>query len=576
MPVPQPKGAATQRDAGGSPKTKRLPGTLDKPINTDPGDWQNLGISSNEGTASIGLDAGRDGVEAIGAPESASAIDDDQEIKRLAGLSPIAYDREREAIAQQLRCRLTTLDKAVAARQGVNNEKQAVELCADIEPCAEPVDVAALLTAVRNTIRRFIVCEPHTATAATLWIAFTWVIDHVEVAPLAVITAPEKGCGKTQLLEVIGRLSRRALFASNISLAATFRVIEAKAPTLLIDEADSFFRENEQLRGIINSGHTRTSAYVIRSVGDEFEPRRFSTWGAKAIAGIGRLPETVMSRAIVLNLRRKTKDETVQRLRHANPSVFETLARMLARFGVDNAATISRSRPDLPEALGDRQQDNWEPLLAIADIAGGGWPRQARCAALMLSGAKEDEQSIGEQLLRAIRDAFEKDGVSKLSREELLRRLISDEEGPWATLIKGQPITAAELKKKLGTYGIHAKKVRLNAHATGPGFERSQFAEPWSRYLDGGETSSGPLPENPNSGTMLEIQAVGCSRPVPDATQDRNTGTAACSDVPFLAVDEDGIGTPNALKSEQCSAVPVERPPSGRDMPESEDVEIEL
>ena len=97
------------------------------------------------------------------------------------------------------------------------------------------------MTEVRATIVRFVVCEPETSIAATLWIAFTWVIDHVQVAPLAIITAPEKRCGKTQLLELIGRLSKRALFAANISSAATFRVIEAKAPTLLIDEANSFF-----------------------------------------------------------------------------------------------------------------------------------------------------------------------------------------------------------------------------------------------------------------------------------------------------------------------------------------------
>jgi putative DNA primase/helicase len=190
------------------------------------------------------------------------------EIDRLASLDPIAYDGEREAAAERLSCRVSTLDKLVSAKRSERAESEAVELCADTEPCAEPVNVVELLDTVRAVIRRFIVCEPETATAATLWIAFTWIIGDVHVAPLAIITAPEKGCGKTQLLVVIGRLSRRALFASNISPAATFRVIEAKSPTLLIDEADAFFRENEELRGVINSGHTRTSAYVIRTVGD--------------------------------------------------------------------------------------------------------------------------------------------------------------------------------------------------------------------------------------------------------------------------------------------------------------------
>lgn len=194
-------------------------------------------------------------------------------------------------MAAELGCRVSTLDKEVAKARAADEEKQ-VDLCADIEPCAEAVDVGELLDDVRATIGRFIVCDPSTATAAALWIALTWVIERAQVAPLAIITAPEKGCGKSQLLDVIGRLSKRPLFASNISPAATFRIIEARTPTLLIDEADAFFKENEELRGIINSGHTRTSAYVIRTVGDNFEVKQFSTWGAKAIAGIGRLPET--------------------------------------------------------------------------------------------------------------------------------------------------------------------------------------------------------------------------------------------------------------------------------------------
>ena len=142
-------------------------------------------------------------------------------------------------------------------------------------------DPAALLDEICATVRRFIVCEPKVAIAVALWIAFTWLIDRVDVAPLLVITAPEKRCGKSQLLSLVGFLSFRPLPASNISSAAVFRVVEAHAPTLLLDEADTFMKENEELRGVVNSGHTRQSAFVIRTVGDEHEPKRFSTWGLR-------------------------------------------------------------------------------------------------------------------------------------------------------------------------------------------------------------------------------------------------------------------------------------------------------
>ena len=269
----------------------------------------------------------------------------DLEIKRLAGLAVVDYEKVRKESAEALRVRTSILDKLVEAQREENAAKKAERLCAETEPFESPVNVAELLTEVRATISRFVVCEPETAVAATLWIAFTWVIDHVQIAPLAIITAPEKRCGKTQLLDLIGRLSKRSLFASNISPAATFRVIEAKAPTLLIDEADAFLRENEELRGVINSGHTRASAYVIRVVGDNFEVKQFSTWSAKAIAGIGKLADTVMDRAILLRLRRKLSGEKVERLRHAEPGLFNILAAKLARFGVDNGKLRECGRP---------------------------------------------------------------------------------------------------------------------------------------------------------------------------------------------------------------------------------------
>jgi putative DNA primase/helicase len=247
-----------------------------------------------------------------------------------------------------------------------------------VEPWPEEINADQLLHEIHKTMRRFIVCSNETAITATLWIAFTWFIDQVQVAPLAVITAPEKRCGKSQLLNLFSLLCYRALVASNIAPAAVYRIIEAHAPTLLIDEADSFMRDNEELRGVINSGHTRQSAYVIRCVGDDHEPRQFSTWGAKALSGIGHLPETIMDRAVILELRRKLPSESVTRLRHADPEVFKRLASKLARFAADSAHAIKCARPALPDELNDRAQDNWEPLLAIADCAGGDWPRLGR------------------------------------------------------------------------------------------------------------------------------------------------------------------------------------------------------
>ncbi len=434
--------------------------------------------------------------EAQAAFEAATGLDD---ISRLAALPPLEYDRVRESEAERLGVRVGTLDKEVSkARHEKQEAKGKTAMFPEIRPWPDPVDGAELLDEIKATIHRHIICQPETATAASLWIAFTWMIDHVQVAPLAVITAPEKRCGKSQFLNLIGKLSRRPLVASNISPAATFRVIEAHSPTLLIDEADAFFKENEELRGIINSGHTRQSAYVIRTVGDDHEPRQFSTWGAKAISGIGHLPETIMDRAIVLELRRKLPGETVQRLRHAEERHFDRLTSKLARFAEEAGPTIEQARPYLPEALNDRAQDNWEPLLAIADHVKGKWPDHARQAALKISGVEQGALSLSAELLADIQEVFDSKKVIRLPTSELLDALVQNDEAPWATYNRGKPMNPRQLGKRLKEYGISSKDLKISFANVKKGFDLDQFEDAFKRYLtpshDTPENAATPLP----------------------------------------------------------------------------------
>ena len=404
-------------------------------------------------------------------------------VSRLAALHPLEYEKVREAEAQRLGVRVGALDKEVSiARKSKQDDGGKLAMFPTVEPWPESVNADQLLTEIYSTVRRFIICEKETAITVTLWCAFTWLVDSVEIAPIAVITAPEKRCGKSQLLNLIGKMAHRPLVASNIGAAAVFRVIEAHCPTLLIDEADSFFKDNEELRGVINSGHTRQSAYVIRCVGDDHEPRQFSTWGAKAISGIGHLAETLMDRSLVLELRRKLPTETIQRLRHAEPGLFERLASKLARFAQDAAPAVERARPALPEELNDRAQDNWEPLLAIADYAGGNWPQLARHTALKLSGAEQEAVSLPAELLADIQHVFEIRRTEKISTADLITSLCDDDEGPWATYNRGKPITPRQVASKLAGYGIASKTIRID-YTTAKGFEKGQFIDAFTRYL---------------------------------------------------------------------------------------------
>jgi putative DNA primase/helicase len=272
---------------------------------------------------------------------------------------------------------------------------------------------------------------------------------------------------------------------SNTTPAALFRSVEIWSPTLLIDEADTFMGKADELKGIVNAGHTPSSAFVLRVVGDDHQPRRFNTYCPKALAGINlpkHLPDSTMSRAVVFNLRRKLPHETVERLRHADPKLFEEIASKLARFAMDYTDQVRRARPALPDALNDRDQDNFEPLLAIAECAGSDWVRKATEAALKLSASNADSTGIGNDLLADIQLVYVRKQIGKITTHNLISALCEDEERPWATFNHGKPITPRQLSRLLAPYGIRPKTVRFG-NTTPKGYDIYQFEDAFARYL---------------------------------------------------------------------------------------------
>ena len=415
------------------------------------------------------------------------------ELDRLAARSALEYERQRKGAAKRFGVDQGRVDKLVRERKAGEAAARPTEAppFEETEPWPDPVDPAALLDEIETTIGRFIVCDPPVRTAAALWAAFTWFIDVVQVAPLALITAPEKSCGKSQLLDLFARLARRSMPTSSISPAALYRAIQMWRPALMIDEADAFMRDNEELRGVLNSGHTRSSAFVIRAVGDEHIPTSFSTWGAKAIAGIraDRLAATITDRAVVLPLRRKLKTEKVESLRGRDArELFPLLRRKLARFAQDAAHIVEGADVPELEALNDRQRDNWEPLLAVALAAGGAWQEKAKEAALALSHV-EEPTGTGPELLANIRAIFQEReenpfaSADRIATADLLEALCENEEWPWATYYRGREITARQVANILKSYGIKTMtKIRIG-ESTARGYLKADFGDAFSRYL---------------------------------------------------------------------------------------------
>ncbi len=416
---------------------------------------------------------------------------DAKRIANLAALKPLDYDRLRREEAKALGVQVKTLDDLVKAARNEHSDTPLLPFT-EVDSHSDPVVPAEVLDEVSEIICRYIVLDQVQAHAAALWVASTYLTDVAEIAPILIINAPEKECAKTLLQTVLGRMAYRPLPAANASLSALFRAVELWKPTLLIDEADTFFRDNPELHGLVNAGYKRGGS-VLRSeaAADSFEPRVFSVYCAKSIAGIAlekHLPDSTMSRGIVLNLRRKLPHEAVLRLRHADNGMFELVAAKLTRFAEDYSQQARLARPPLPDELNDRAQDNWEPLLAIAECAGPDWLKRATAAALKLSNTSDQAVSTGNQLLADIQAVFAGRLATqgpKISTVELIEALAEDAERPWATYNHGKQLSPRQLAKQLTIYGIGSKTVRLDTGKTPKGYEFSQFEDAFARYLAG-------------------------------------------------------------------------------------------
>jgi hypothetical protein len=402
---------------------------------------------------------------------------DESAIARLKTLSPFEYDRAREAEAERLGIRVGVLDKLVAKSRhdAVGGKPSGRPTCfRDVEPWPEPVDAAGLLEELADTVLRHIVLSNAAATAVALWIAHTWVFDKFTHSPPLTITSATKRCGKSTLLTILGATCRRTLKADNVSTAGVYRIIEANNPLcLLIDESDTFLRQNDELRGVLNSGFEQ-SGQVIRVVemNQDYVPVAFQTYCAVALAAIGAIPGTVADRAVPVRLDRKAANQPVEKLRAVgNRQKLANLERKLARWSADVACSLNLT-PSIPAALNDREGDICVALLAIADHAGLVWASRARDALLTIFRVRridEGDAETGPLLLADICTIFRRHSTLRMSSEDLCRSLTDLEDRPWPEWRHGRPISKAQLAAALRPFRIYPTTIRegiITAKAT--------------------------------------------------------------------------------------------------------------
>jgi len=406
-------------------------------------------------------------------------------------------------------------------------------------------DGAAVLGRVFDFVGRFVAYpSDYEQVAHTLWIAHTHAMGAWESTPRIAFLSPEPASGKTRALEVTELLVPNPVEAVNVTPAYLFRKVgdPAGAPTILYDEIDTVFgpkaKDNEEIRGLLNAGHRR-GAVAGRCVvkGKTVETEEIPAYCAVALAGLGGLPDTILTRSVIIGMKRRAPGEQVEPFRRRlHEPEGHAIRDDLARWAATVVDDLSESWPLMPAEIEDRDADVWEPLLAIAKAAGPEWEEWARVTAVTLvTLSKESTPSLGIRLLRDIRAAFVSDvsdvsdssggepsaGKDFIATTDLLSYLHSIEEAPWGDL-RGKPLDARGLSTRLRQYGISRTTVRIGT-STPKGYRRADFHDAWARYLPDLSSLS---PESETS----ETSETGTANTLPLDWRDagENAGCAVC------------------------------------------------
>ena len=385
----------------------------------------------------------------------------------------------------------------------------------DTTPTPTP-DGAALLDEVEAFHRRFNAFPTEAAyVAVTLWDAHAHLLDAFDSTPRLAFLSPEPGSGKSRALEIVETLVPHPMVAVNASAAALFRAVSGMEgrPTILFDEIDTVFGpkagENEELRGFLNAGHRR-SGVTYRCVGDGATQsvQAFPSYCAVAVAGLGSLPDTILTRSVIIRMRRRAPNEKVEPFRQRlHEKEGHALRDRLAAWAATVRPAVEGTWPAMPEGITDRPADVWEPLLAVADAAGGTWPERARAACVeLVTAAKDgDKASLGIRLLTDLRDQVFC-GADRMPTAVILDILNAIEDAPWGDL-GGKPLTSRGLSRMLGEYvTADNQPIRPRPIRTASGVPRGYYAEDladaWARYCPP------PPPKSATSATAATPQVT--------------------------------------------------------------------
>jgi putative DNA primase/helicase len=432
--------------------------------------------------------------------EAAAALsrgDCERETERLAkalGLSKVTF----KGLVKEARLKLEDNEAVVSSESDL--------VLVDPEPWLAEVDGRELFKEIVRLIHRHVILKPEQATTTAAWVFYSYVFDRLRVAPILMLTSATKRCGKSTLMELVSGLVSRSLSVANISAASIYRVIEAAHPTLLIDEADTFLSAGDEIAGILNSGHTKAMAFVVRIEKNdlgEMTPKKFSTFCPKLVGMIG-LPKSdaLLDRCVMIRLERAVGGASILPLPPDVFAEFLPLRQKLVRWAQDHAEGLALNYALLPRGSNDRAQNNWSVLASVTQkIHPSVLEDIEKAYAELGDAAAEVVEDAPQNLLEAIFEVamrqLGEDGFRQvmanpheplpnnkclLISENLVVELNKLKHESWVDQNNGAGLTVHRLGKMLKPFGLKADRGRIKYENPKRGYRVAVLIPIWQRY----------------------------------------------------------------------------------------------
>jgi hypothetical protein len=352
-------------------------------------------------------------------------------------------------------------------------------------------DGSKLLSVLEGYIRRYVVLPAAAYLPIALWAIATHTAERFDCFPYLALISAAKRSGKTRLAEVLETLVRRPWRGTAPSPAALYRMLE-QAPTLMLDEVEALNGKNKSettqiLLAVLNAGH-RKGATIPRCEPPTNKVKMFPVYGPKLFAAIGRLPDTLMDRSIIIHMKRRKKAQQVERFRQVRATAeAKRIHDGVVRFVQLHRADIDRAYQHVLDTdlafLNDRDADLWTPLFAICTVIDAERLPELKKFSETLSAAKagddvDDNYSL--TLLRDIRTVWP-DGEHQLETAILLERLKALEEAPWGE--EEHPLTARKLARMLKPFEVVPGKLRVGKR-TPNGYQYDDLKTAFDPYLE--------------------------------------------------------------------------------------------